>query len=295
MTNINAEEIRQILIPLPPDVETQQELVATMDTARAARRAKREQADGLVASMNGFLYETLGLPPVPLDDRKVFAVSRRDIPSRFDPHFHLPSFSRNTAALMSYESRPLATLARFSRETWNVSEHKPSTFKYIEIGGVNLNSGEASSTEVLTKEAPSRARMLVRDGDIIVSLTRPHHGAISQITSDLAGSVASTGFAVIREVDETQVSRDYLWSILRSRLCLDQMLQRASGGNYPAITESELGRILIPVPSPTTQQEISTEVKRRREQGCRLRAAADSDWKSAKHWFEEQLLGGNQE
>ncbi len=69
------------------------------------------------------------------------------------------------------------------------------------------------------------------------------------------------------------------------------MLQRASGGNYPAITESELAKILIPIPDKAVQEAIATEARRRREEARRLRTEAEAGWEAAKHWFEEQLLG----
>lgn len=69
------------------------------------------------------------------------------------------------------------------------------------------------------------------------------------------------------------------------------MLQRASGGNYPAITESELANVLIPVPALNVQQTIAAEIRRRRERARGLRAEAESQWAQAKRWFEEQLLG----
>ena len=69
------------------------------------------------------------------------------------------------------------------------------------------------------------------------------------------------------------------------------MLQRASGGNYPAITESELYKIRIPIPDEGTQLHIASEVRRRREEARRLRAEAKSGWQEAKRWFDEQLLG----
>jgi restriction endonuclease S subunit len=133
--------------------------------------------------------------------------------------------------------------------------------------------------------------MAVHTGDIIVSLTRPHHGSIAQITPELDGCVTSTGFSVIRGVDESRVMNDYLWCILRRKICLSQMLQRASGGNYPAITEPELAKVLIPVPAMDIQETIAAEARRRRDEARRLRAEADSGWQAAKHWFEEQLLG----
>ena len=75
--------------------------------------------------------------------------------------------------------------------------------------------------------------MRTRTDDIIISLTRPHHGSIAHLSAEFDGCIASTGFAVLRSVD-ARIRRDYLWCILRTQLCPQQMLQRASGGNYPA-------------------------------------------------------------
>jgi len=193
--------------------------------------------------------------------------------------------------LTSDSAEPLGGLVEFSDDIWKTGKETIKNFRYIEISNVNPKSGEAIAVEVPILEAPSRARMLVRTHDIIVSLTRPHHGSIAQITPELNGCVASTGFAVLRIIDETRVNREYLWCVLRSKMCLAQMLQRASGGNYPAITETELAKVLIPVPRSTVQATIAVEARRRREQARRLSTEAEAGWQAAKRWFEGQLLG----
>ena len=109
---------------------------------------------------------------------------------------------------------------------------------------------------MLTKIAPSRAQNIVHKDDIIISLTRPHHGSIALINDDLDECIASTGFAVLREIKAPTLNRTYLYYVLRSQLCLNQMLQRSSGGNYPAITADQLMQILIPIPKPNIQNHI---------------------------------------
>jgi len=293
MTNINAEEIKGIRIPVPAP-EQQLALVAQMDAARVQRRAKQAEADALLAGLDDFLLATLGLTPPPRHEQKVFAVTRGAVPARFDPHFHLPAFAQNQRMLAANRGLPLGTIATFSNEVWKPEKHNAPTFRYIEISSVDRDTGEAQAVETPVAEAPSRARMAVHTGDIIVSLTRPHHGSIAQITPALDGCVASTGFSVIRNVDQSRVLNDYLWCILRRKICLTQMLQRASGGNYPAITEPELAKVLIPVPTMDIQNTIAAEARRRRDEARRLRAEADSGWQAAKLWFEEQLLGPEQ-
>jgi len=288
--NINKEEFKSVEVPLPGS-DDQARLIAAMGTAREKRRAKQAEADALLAGLDAFVLESLGLTPPPKDNRRVFAVCRASVPARFDPHFHLPAFAQNLSMLEKHGSVPLGSLVKFSDEIWKPEAHGSPTFRYIEISTVNTATGEATAVETPVAEAPSRARMFVREHDIIVSLTRPHHGAVAQITAELDGCVASTGFSVLRHTDERRVTRDYLWCILRTKMCLDQLLQRASGGNYPAITEQELAKVLVPVPDRRLQSEIAAEARRRREEARRLRAEAEADWEAARRWFEEQLLG----
>ena len=68
------------------------------------------------------------------------------------------------------------------------------------------------------------------------------------------------------------------------------MLQRSSGGSYPAMTEDELAQILIPLPSLEIQNRVVTEVLNRREGVRRLRIEAETEWQAAKKHFEDQLL-----
>lgn len=125
--------------------------------------------------------------------------------------------------------------------------------RYLEIGAVGLQDDTYTLVKVPLAEAPSRARMVLRAGDIVVSTTRPQRGAIARVRKEDVGAIASTGFAILRNPRAGKVSRDFLSAALMSRLVLTQMLQRSSGGAYPAITPDELDRVLIPIPQPTDQ------------------------------------------
>ncbi|MDR0674189.1 MAG: restriction endonuclease subunit S [Zoogloeaceae bacterium] len=209
--HINADEVSALRIPLP-NIGEQQNLVAAMDAARAKRRAKLAEADALLAGLDDFLLSTLGLTPPPKDERKVFAVSANAVSARFDPYFYSPELTMNLRMLAAANAQSLGSLTSFSDEIWKPSNHDGATFRYIEISKVSSITGEAQAEESLVAEAPSRARMMVRNQDIIVNLTRPHHGSIAQITPDLGGCIASTGFAVLRNIDpKLNGSRNNYW------------------------------------------------------------------------------------
>ncbi|HML76218.1 MAG TPA: restriction endonuclease subunit S [Anaerohalosphaeraceae bacterium] len=162
----------------------------------------------------------------------------------------------------------LGDIVEQASETWDQGPTLfGEEFPYIEISAVGLGNGNYSTENVSLKNAPSRARMIVRENDIIVSTTRPHRGAIACIKKEHDGYIASTGFAVLRRLKIKDVDKEYLINVLRSSIVLQQFLQRSSGGNYPAITPDEVDNVLIPLPDLSVQKRLIKIIER--SQGLR--------------------------
>lgn len=191
-----------------------------------------------------------------LDSNKVFLLKRSELEGRLDSHFYKSFFRRNEQRIKQIRYEKLGNLASFSSESWNQKDIFPDIFPYIEISGIDLLSGEILQINHLpTKDAPSRAKMIIRKNDILVSTTRPNRGAISHYKNNNP-CIASTGFSVIREISVTSINREFLFYWLRQSSSLLQMEQRSSGGNYPAITQDELGKVKIPIPTKEIQNKI---------------------------------------
>lgn len=195
--------------------------------------------------------------PQKIDKNKIFLVNRSEIEGRLDPSFYTKHFLDIIDEIKKCERYyRLYQIARFSSEYWNQKDMYENKFPYIEIGALNIEDGRIEEVAYIPIEnAPSRAKVIVRTNDIIVSTTRPNRGAIVRITKDENLFIASTGFSVIREVNSS-VNPDYLYMVLRLGFVLEQLSQRSTGGNYPAITQEELGKVFIPIPSLIAQQKI---------------------------------------
>lgn len=207
-----------------------------------------------------------------IDCNKVFLRKRSELESRLDPYFYSDFFKFNIDLIKKNRYKRLKDLISFSNEIWDQKNLFGEHFPYLEISGINLDTGVIRDLDIREKSsAPSRAKMLIRHGDILVSTTRPTRGAITHY-SDNNIIIASTGFAVIRKVNENIINRLYLFYILRLYFSLLQMGQRSSGGNYPAITQEELGNIYIPIPMIEKQIKIvqllqnSYKFKQKKEQ-----------------------------
>lgn len=184
-------------------------------------------------------------------------LNRGELERRLDPFYYQRSIRDLHKAIARKPHKKLREIARFSSETWDQKSFFSLVFPYIEISEIDTLTGSVLNVhQVSITEAPSRAKMIVRQNDILVSTTRPSRGAITLLDSmsnDIA--IASTGFAVIRELRSTW-SKHFLLAVLRSDMCLRQMERKSTGGNYPAINQEELGNILIPVLSADLQRQI---------------------------------------
>lgn len=192
-----------------------------------------------------------------LKSNRVFILQKSELEKRLDPKFYANDYKENLAKIKYNNYKRLGEIVKFSSETWNQKDFFENTFPYIEISEIDTLSGEIQNiTQVDKSEAASRAKMVVRENDIIISTTRPNRGAIALIKKEQDFSIASTGFSVIRNITNPDIDRQYLFAILRQQIILKQFEQRSSGGNYPAITQEELSNVIIPFANKEKQTSV---------------------------------------
>lgn len=276
-----------------PEYKTQYRLVSSLEKKLSRFNDKNKRADIIFADMSKMISDYLDIKEESDYKPSIFAASLRNAEnSRIDPEFHNPLYMRRIKDIKRMNYKTLGDVVELSTETWNQADYFDQDFPYIEIGNVKLKENDYSVTKVSVVSAPSRARMVVRNGDIIVSTTRPHRGAVATITcKDDEIQIASTGFCVLRTLKCTDVLKEYLQWILLHDYVLLQMLQRSSGGNYPAITAEELKKIVIPIPDIEVQRQICNEANQRKEEANKMRQEAEQEWAEAKAQFEQELLG----
>lgn len=154
----------------------------------------------------------------------------------------------------SWETKALKYIVSCNDEVLSESTDPDMEFEYIDIGGVSSSEGITRTETMTFSRAPSRARRVVKDGDIIVSTVRTYLEAIAPISSEFDGRIASTGFAVLRPKFLLSSFARYA---LRARHFIDSVVARSTGVSYPAINSSELINIKIVVPSWEEQQVIA--------------------------------------
>jgi type I restriction enzyme S subunit len=128
------------------------------------------------------------------------------------------------------------------------------TFGYIDIGSVG--TGELLSKPAIIKHrnAPSRARRVVKQGDTIISTVRTYLKAVYFFSREVKDIVASTGFAVL--TPHRMIVPRFLSYSLRSAPFTNRLTSESVGTAYPAIDETRLSTLEIAIPEIPDQLAI---------------------------------------
>jgi type I restriction enzyme S subunit len=159
-----------------------------------------------------------------------------------------------------WEVKRLKHLARLNSEALPEETDPGLEIIYVDIGGVD-SLGRIIEKENLTfATAPTRARRLVRDGDVILSTVRTYLRAIAPIRSPEPGMVVSTGFAVVRPGNE--LTTEYAAYALRAPYFVERVVANSTGVSFPAINESEMATYELALPSEPEQRAIAAFLDR---------------------------------
>ena len=133
-------------------------------------------------------------------------------------------------------------------------------FTYIDVTAINKEVGCVADAKVLSPlDAPSRARKMVRTGDVLYSCVRPYLLNIAVIEWDMVPSpIASTAFAVLNGFG--LVLSKYLWIALRSPFMIECVEAKMRGQAYPAINDSDFAILPLPLPPLAEQHRIVVKV-----------------------------------
>lgn len=131
---------------------------------------------------------------------------------------------------------------------------------YIDISAVDNEEKRIISYQTIdSKDAPSRAKQLIKKNDILVSTVRPNLNAVAVIENETDNlMVASTGYCVLRCKDDADVR--YMFNFCQSPYFIEDMTTQATGASYPAVSTSIVKSSLIPYYSIEEQHEIAKKI-----------------------------------
>ncbi len=282
MTNVNAEELRLLEVPLPP-IAVQSRLMAELDAARAERDRALTEADRLLGSVDELVKAVLGLPDVPVVNKPGYAIrlgeAKRSATISAD-YFH-PERMLALESIQVLRNAPLGRLVSFERSVIA----SPGDARYIGLASVTSHTGQLAGAV----ETASGQCFAFQNDDVLYGRLRPYLNKVWRATF---GGVCSTEFHVMRVRDRGTLLPAYLAVVMRTQLIVAQTRHMMTGNTHPRLANEDVGNLLIPLADIASQQRIVAETAARQAEAGRLRVHADSVWQQARERFKQQLLKG---
>jgi type I restriction enzyme S subunit len=118
--------------------------------------------------------------------------------------------------------------------------------KYLDISNVNSTGVTGDIQDLIFNEAPSRARRVLQNNDVIMSTVRPYLKAIAFMSNIPEKMIASTGFAVL--TSKFNYNSKYLFYKTVSHWFNETINSKSVGASYPALNKDVLvsTKVLLP-------------------------------------------------
>jgi hypothetical protein len=171
-------DVRNLPVILPPRDEREsigRKLKESIEKKIEAKR-KKEEIEAIFAKYLPVEFN------VPLTVSFTYTKNESMMNKRLDAHFYHPKYQYIIRLLEQVQvpKEKLEELVSFSNSTFNPERLDIQKFKYIEIDDIDLTYGYiAAHTEIEGRKAPSRARKLLKENNLLIPLTRPYRGAMA--------------------------------------------------------------------------------------------------------------------
>ena len=160
-------------------------------------------------------------------DKKIEVDSLNDS-LRIDAKFYLREFLE--------KNKPSLSIFEQSGEKVNKIYKDDDLIKYVQYSDIDPVFGTIKSyTEMYFLDAPSRAKIVVRENDILIPKLRQSIDKVAIVTSEYDGCVVTNGFYVIKP--KKNISVNYVFGILRKKQIQNQLVDYSSGTIMPSVDD----------------------------------------------------------
>jgi len=153
-----------------------------------------------------------------------------------------------------WECVHLRDISRLNPVTLPESTPNDYSFRYVDLSMVKEGAVAFPPEQIRFRDAPSRARRVVSEGDITMSTVRPNLRGYAIWPGEVHDVVCSTGFAVIRVTD---ASAQFVYQWLYSTQVARYFYACIAGTGYPALSPRDVENTAVPQPPQGEQDRIA--------------------------------------
>lgn len=191
----------------------------------------------------------------------------------------------------NWEWVELPNVVEINPESINPENEPEKEFIYIDISSVDNKTFTITDYKFISgKNAPSRARRLVKIGDVLISTVRPNLKSFCIIDDErFNNQICSTGFAVLRSKEIIQPR--FLFFYALSDIFVSELTKLMEKSQYPSITQADLSYIKVPLPSIEKQQEIVNILNTQFETLANIRRLKENAKQTIKMILDREVFG----
>lgn len=296
--NINAEEYKSLMIPLPP-VKVQNKIVSKMNAAYSAKKEKEAEAQRLLDSIDDYMLKELGIELPEEEDntiqQRMFVCRFSEVSEgRLDPIYYSKHIKKIKAIMI--DSWGKHTLQEIIEDLYRYPTFYGIT--YLSEGipiikGENIDqNGEISPNQqfdyIDDYTHNKYFRTHLQEGDLVFTV----RGVIGKVglfkgVSEFANINANVMKIRLKE----EVNIFFYWNYLNSKIGQIFIRNLESGQVQKTITVPDIKKIPIPLPPLPKQEKIATHIHSIRSKAKQLRYQADAELEQAKKEVEKMILG----
>ncbi len=244
---------RKLRIPIPPDsfeTEINSLVKESLEKGESSRNLLAETANKLLALVD------IVLPDAWSTGSRVSDYSTFKTSDNFSAEYHAPAYKEACDLITKsrYGSRRICDIAKISNAKVQPKDNPNNKIRYVSLSDVSGSTGTIDTfTELLGHEAPSRARMVLRAGDVIVSYLSGSADTSAIVPPEHDNSIGSTGFFVLKPKG---LPSEVLLLLVRTIPFKMQMYQKSTGSIMKSLSNDLFSNLQVPEVPKTLHQDL---------------------------------------
>jgi type I restriction enzyme S subunit len=282
--------IEKILVPIPPRKEQAriiskvEELFSFLDAGVASLHAVQAQLKRYRQAVLKYAFEGKLTEKWRTAHKDLIEPAQKTLEA-INKKMNRPQFSLSVSPVLPKlpEEWAYCKLGDICASVEQVNPRNEPTkeITYLEIASIDSNQRITAPTKYIGKDAPSRARQLVRTGDILFSTVRTYLRHIALVDAVFNNQIASTGFCIIRPLEP--INSIWLFNLVQTNSFLNPLTKIQRGTSYPAVRNSDVFDQIIPFAPIVEQDIIAREIEKHLSQADETQQSIEKSMRVAEN------------
>lgn len=270
-------QIENLKIPIFSDT-----FQSKIESMVKSAHAKLEESKSLYSQAEDLLLGELGLkdwqPKNTLHTTKKFSDFAQS--GRLDAEYYQPKYDEIEKELSKKNTLEISKIGQICDK--NFSPIDNVEYKYIELADIGAYGEITGCTMAIGSELPTRARRIVRKGDVLISSIEGSLQSCAIVPKEFDNALCSTGFYVMTP---NKINAETLLILLKSTVIQLLLKKGCSGTILTNISKDEFLKIKLPILPEQIQKKIASLI----QQSFEYKAQSKQLLEDAKRMVEAEI------